>query len=110
VLDAFVQIEIRQRIAGLCGADLVREAEGTGFLVGLVPVEQQARAQAVGRLPEILGGVLDLGIDDGGSLLAPGRGGGRKGPQWPAFAADGILQFGHLIGEARCRHDQNIRR
>jgi len=104
-----MHVEIRQRIAGLRGADLVRESEGAGFLVALVAVEQQARAQAVGRLPEILGGVLDLGVDDIGSRLAPGRGRGREGPQRPAFAADGVLQVGHLIGEARCRHGQNIR-
>jgi len=42
--DAFVQVEIGQGIAGLGGADLVQEAEGAGFLVGLVTVEQQARA------------------------------------------------------------------
>jgi hypothetical protein len=110
VLDAFVQVEIRQRIAGLGGADLVREAEGAGFLVGLVAVEQQARAQAVGRLPEILDGVLHLGVDDVGGPLAPARGGGREGPQRPAFAADGVVQVGHLVGEARRRHDHNIRR
>jgi hypothetical protein len=88
----------------------VREAEGAGFLVGLVAVEQQARAEAVSRLPEILGGVLDLGIDEIGNPLAPGRGRGREGPERPAFAADGVLQIGHLIGEARYRHVQNIRR
>jgi len=109
VPDAFVQVEIRQRIARLRGADLVWEAEGTGFVVGLVAVEQQARGQAVGRLPEILGGVLDLGVDDIGGRLAPGQGSGREGPQRPAFAADGILQVGHLIGEARRRHGRNIR-
>ena len=62
VPDAFMQVEVRQRIASLGGADLVREAERAGFLVGLVAVEQQAGAQAVDRLPEILGRVLDLGL------------------------------------------------
>jgi hypothetical protein len=80
VSDAFMQVEIRQRIAGFGGADLVREAEGPGLLVGLVAVEQQARAEAVGRLPEILGGVLDLGIDDVGDPLAPGSGQGAGRP------------------------------
>jgi hypothetical protein len=44
VSDAFVQVEIGQGIAGLGGAYLVREAEGAGFLIRLVAVEQQARA------------------------------------------------------------------
>ena len=110
VPDAFVQVEVRQRIAGLSRADLVREAERAGFLVGLVPVEQQTRAQAVGRLPEILDGMLHLGVDEVSNPLAPGRGSGRKGPERPAFATDGIFQFSHLIGEARRRYVQNIRR
>jgi hypothetical protein len=87
----------------------VRKAEGAGFIVGLVPVEQQARAQAVGRLPEILGGVLHLGVDEIGNPLAPARGSGREGAERPALATDGVLQFGHLTGEARRRHVLNIR-
>jgi len=105
MLDAFVHIEIRQRIAGLGGANLMRETERPGFLVGLVAVEQEAPAQEVGRMPEILGGMLHLGVEDVGNPPAPGWGSGREGPERPAFTADGIFQFGHLIGEARCRHD-----
>jgi hypothetical protein len=110
VPDAFMQVEVRQRIAGLGGADLVREAERAGFLVGLVAVEQQAGAQAVDRLPEILGRVLDLGVDEVGNPLAPRWSRGREGPEWPALAPNGVLQVGHLVGETRCRHDRNIRR
>jgi hypothetical protein len=109
VADAFVQVEIGQGVAGLGGTDLVRETEGTGFIVGLVAVEQQAGAQPMGRPPEILGGVLDLGVDEIGSRLAPGWGRGRERPEGLAFAADGGFQFGHLIDEAPCRHVYNIR-
>jgi hypothetical protein len=77
VPDAFMQVEVRQRIAGLGGADLVREAERAGFLVGLVAVEQQAGAQAVDRLPEILGRVLDLGVDEVGNPRHVGAGDGK---------------------------------
>jgi hypothetical protein len=48
VLDAFVQVEARERIARLRGADLVGESEGQGLLVALVAVEQQPGAQQMG--------------------------------------------------------------
>src|SRR6266702_1155166 len=102
-----MHVEVAERSPGDAGLSLVLEAEGIGLTVAPIAVEQQARGLAVYAAPEIVGGVRDLGLQDGGGPWAKVRALEIVGGQGTAPAADGVFQGGHLIGEAR--HGRTIR-
>jgi hypothetical protein len=79
--------------------DLVPEAEGTGLLLALVVVEQQARAMRVDAAPEIVGGVPDLGTQDGRCPRSVARVLPLESEHGLARVADGRFQIGHLASE-----------